>query len=455
MTKTQVVVAVLAGVAGEAWAVDATVPVLGRDGDRLVVETLTIADGQTQVIAYGPGGALGVVIPEGPGISGDIKQAGQVKAMIVRNDGESLSRTAMMGDGSRRELPAVAIETLDDYDVRVSVTTADGPLGAFVIPGGGEARVDGVLGATDMFRGAVPLGPSDVSMTTEVYAVPTQRVAGTFDLVVRDGRLRVVGDIDGKKVDLIIDTGGGSSLVLVRGAVPEGVEVREATMTRSSGGGVETLPMVVGGARGSVDVGGAATIESLSVGGVVFEDVSAMVVDGAAAEVISEKLDADGILGMSLLQRGGVVEFDLAGGTVTLGAETFEGGAEFSHAMSHMVLGADAGGAHIPMVLDTGAPMVFFTGSAAEKLGVEIGTGEAVEASGLEGDTTTFEAGLAPELSVAGVRVEDVPVRVGDLPGITRYGEDVGLVGVEFLERFGRVRIDFGRMRILLGTGDG
>jgi|GEM_PF-2807510 len=452
MTK-QVLAVVLAGVAGEAWAVDATIPVLSRDGEKLIVETLTIADGQTQVITYGQGGALGVVIPEGPGISGDIKQAGQVQALVVRNDGANLQQTVMMGDGSRRELPAVAIDSLDDYDVRVSVTTADGPLGAFVIPAGGEARVDGVLGATDMFRGAVPLGAGDVSMTTEVYAVPTQRVAGTFDLVVRDGRLRVVGEIGGETVDLIIDTGGGSSLVLVRDAVPEGVEVREATITRSSGGAVETLPMVVGGARGSVDVGGAATLDSLKVGDVTFDDVSAMVVDGAAAEVISEKLDADGILGMSLLQRGGVVDFDLAGGTVTLGAEAFEGGAEFSHAMSHMVLGADAGEAHIPMVLDTGAPMVFFTASAAEMAGVEIGTDEAVEASGLEGEKASFETGVVPELSVAGVRVEDVPVRVGDLPGITRYGDDVGLVGVTFLERFGRVRIDFGRMRILLGDG--
>jgi len=445
----------LAAVAGQAFGDDAVVTVLSRDGDGIVAEQLVIAEGQMQVIQYSPDGVIAVITPSGPGISGDARQLGSAaKMLMLRNTGDELELTRMVEGGEREQLPPVRIESLDDFDVRVSVVGADGPLGVFLIPAGGKPRPDTVVGPTDLFRGQIPLNAGDYVLTTEVYRVPAERVRGTFAMVVQDGRLRAVGKIGGEEVSLIIDTGGGSEIVLVKDAVPEGIELSEATMSRRSGGAVEKLPMDIGGARGSVQITGVGTLESLGFGDVVFHDVPLMVVDGKAAQIISERLGADGIIGMPLLRRGGVVDFDFAGGTVTLGGDAIVGGTQVSPAMSHLVFAAEVNGVPMPMVLDTGAPMCFVNLAGAAAAGVEP-QGDAVQAAGLEGKDSSFEAGVMDSLSLAGSTLADVPVRIGDLPVVGKYGELGGMIGVSYLERFGRLRIDFDQFVVSLEPDDG
>lgn len=456
MTHTRILVSMfLAAAAGQAVADDATVTLLARDGDQLIAEQVTIGEGEMRVIPYSPDGVLAVVLPTGPGISGDVRQkSSAAQSMLLRNTGDELTHTLIFADGKREKRATVPIDSLDDFDVRVSVVGADGPMGVFLIPAGGEPIADTVLGPTDLFRGQIPLSPGDYVLTTEVYRVPTQRVAGTFKMVVRDGRLRIVGKIGDQELELIIDTGGGSAMVLVQDAVPDGVELSEATMTRRSGGVTEQLPMDIGGARGSVQISGLGMLDSLAFGTVEFDDVPIMVVDGKAAEVISDRLGADGIIGMPLLRRGGVVEFNFEEGTVTLGGDPIVDGTLVSPAMSHLVFDAQVNGVSMPMVLDTGAPGCFLNLAGAQAAGVEM-LGDAISASGLEGKDSSFESGVIESLSVAGGTQSDVPVRIGDLPVVGKYGKHGGMIGVSYLERYGRFRIDFDQFVVSLDASDG
>lgn len=443
-------------------AQDCHVLLAKKSAEGVSLERLNVPEGQTQIVQIGGASEyIASVVPYSPGISGDLQQLDEQTMLILRNKNGQLHQTIQNADGSQRELPVGPASALDEYDVRISITGVDGPLASFTVIDG-NIQPDEIGPVIDVFQGQIPLGQNDYSITSEVYRRRIgPAVTGRVSLSLRNGYPMVRGVLaDGTEIDLIVDTGGGSALVLTRSVLPDDVDLEPGYMLEYSEKGVRKLEYSAGGATGSFGIAGVISVSSLQLGSVVFEDVSAEILEDDQAKII-ENIGAKGIVGLELLREADIVTFVYPQGSEESGELIFAAaddantgdpakGVPFVHAMNHLIVRAKANDTPITWILDTGAPDCILAPIGADRGGV-VPTAPAREARGLDGGSTPLVAATIDSLTLGGQSLKDVPARVGPLSVLKRLGPQSGLLGNSALARFHKMRLDFTTRTMFLG----
>jgi len=428
---------------------------LDAEGFRL--EPLHLEQGQSVSLAVDRDSAVvDVVQVVGPGQSGNLVQRSSERYTItVRREGDTyLSQVATDSRGTR-ELPPSRIEDLGTYRIRLSATAADGREAAFVIENGLRAyRDDGPV--VDMFRGLIPMGPSDVSITTQttLREPPRAAVHGETDLVYEGGLLfapvRIPGGTGG---EVIVDFAAGTTVV-ARSALPDGTRIEPVHGIEHSASGARTVAAQMQGAGGKVrGYLGMATLPELIVGGLVFRDLE--------VGVLSELPEIGGhsptgILGINALSRAAVagITYPREGkaGRLRLAPASRPGigdGFEipFHRVANHLFVNGDLNGTPVTFVFDTGARRAHLHPRAAAAAGLELKPDDDPDGTrGLDGRKVPTRRATAAVLRLGESDFESVELVVADLPVFASLGLDqrAGLLGNTFLDRFSEVEIDFG-----------
>lgn len=424
----------------------------GDGGVVLVRES--IPGGETRVWpAGGDQQTIDVVLPVGPGTSGGLVRGSERMLHAVRCTGLALEHRVRGVDGSEQARPPRDLEALRSEDIRLSVVDAVGQGRVFRIAGYDTVMADEGPAQNLLAQVPMELTAGDVFVTTETSRRwQGESVVGQTAFTT-DRYLFAWGGIpDGGDGWLVVDTGGAQTL-LVRGMLPPGVEIEEATMVEYSSAGKRLLPYAPGGATGSVSgILGHVTLARLVVGELEFVDVAAAVIE-ELPELFGRPVV--GILGLDLLRRSDrlVLELPAAGrgqGRLVLErrpepAQEETGGIPFAIVNEHLVLPARLGERPLHLILDTGAPGLLLDEAA---VGADFAWDDSSPSTlrGLDGGMAAGRQGTAPLLTVGTETIRDVSVMVASLPvfGTLRTAEQrIGLLGNAVLGRYARIEIDW------------
>ena len=414
------------------------------DGPRL--EAISIAAGQTVVIDDPQ--VITFVLPYGPGQSGDLIEAVHPRpTLIVSSDGESVRVTLQRADGRQHGFPPVQLADLQKLDIRVSITCGSGEKRAFRIHRYRQVEPDDGP-VVDMFGGAVPLQPGDYSITLEsALAVDKPRVRGSAPLVYHGGDPLVPVTLpDGRQGEMVLDL-GSSGTVIGRSAMPAGAEITELVAVEHSSAGTRELPGEMGGAGGTVSgFLGSTTLERLTVGEIVFQDITVNVVDSLPR--ISGHTVV-GILGLDPVMQAGVVAFSYGQGVFELrdkpSTRMPDHAIALTTAVEHLFVEGEIGGAPVTFLLDTGAQASILTAGAAAAAGLRTDGEPTRKFQGLDGQLLPAWQLTLPQVELGSAIFADVSMHVAELPVLRSLGlqQDGALLGNDFYARFDRVEVDF------------
>jgi hypothetical protein len=449
---------ILAVASSSVRASDVRVFALKRTGEGVQIETVTISAGQTKVIVCDGTPYIDVVCPPAPGGSGSLAQTHRRRVIALSNVDGSLRAIENPGEG-QREL--VMLPDAHEYDIRVSVTSADGRQWAFLISGYEHVSADNAGPVIDMFAGRVPLQPGDYVICTDTVRVHHDRKTyGTAPLEY-DRYLIVRGRLaDGTSGDFIVDLGGGQTLV-DRSFLPADAGIHESHMVQYSNAGKELLKYEPGGATGKVtSILGHTTLPALHFGDITFSDASVAVISELPA---FGGRKVAGILGIDLLREAEFLslkypERGSGSGELRLARERSVPVADsvielpFSTVNTHSMIKVGVNGTPVSVILDTGAPEPILDGQAARAAGINP-TPAGDDASGLDGGAVRIDPATVDLLTVGGHEIRDVDIHVSDLPVFTimrTHGQCVGLLGNSLFAQFNRLELDFNARRLRL-----
>lgn len=428
-----------------------------EDSDQgLALRKVPIADQETKTFRVGQGfAAIDVILPISPGQSGNVVQRNQGGyEVLVRRDGDALHTAIRKDDGSSRDYPVVSLNDLATYDVRVNVTRGDGEKSLFVISGWDEvAEGDGPV--IDLFGGAVPLEPGDVSLTVQTsLRGESTDLQGTTPLEFSEGLMFTRGLVPpGVDGDFIVDFGATGSVV-VRWFLPRDTEIRDLKAVEYSDEGVRELDASLRAAGGNVDdFVGVATLPELHLGDITFEDAQVNVIE-EMPEIAGRMVV--GIIGGNLLQQAEVAVMDYkTPAAVTpllrLSSESLHKGQEgireipFTLVQRHIFLSGSVDDVPVSFLFDTGARRSVVATEVVRKAGLSMIMGPRVILKGL--DSNAIPIGVIHPLTVmiGDVSLKGIDLAVAELPVLVNMGlaENGGLLGADILQRYGKVEVDF------------
>ena len=424
--------------------------VLRRTPAGVTLERRDLAAGEHRLTRSAETGILDVILPVGPGVSGGLAQLGEPAEIVLSFRDGALGVTDRIGDAELVR-PARLLADLVREDVRVSVVGGDGSRAAFLIDR--QARVvpdDGPV--MDMFRGRLPLGPDDYAVVTETWVREAGApVTGTAALEVSRWPFVTATGPGGREGCFLVDIGAGSTVV-GRAFVGD-VPVEEAVMVQYSAGSRQLLKYTPSGATGPTrSVIGQALLPELVVGGLRFPDARVDVMD-ALPDMFGRPVD--GILGIDLLRRCGVLSLRLGAqdAALTLSAragDAADGAFElpFSFVSTHLAVTGRMGAAEVHWLLDSGAPGPLLDASAAQAAGLQVEDVAAGAGRGLDGGQAELFRAAPATLTLGPRSLADVGCAVSALPVFDMLrapDQHVGLLGTSVLGRFEKVEIDFGR----------
>lgn len=436
-----------------AGAEDCPVFVLHREAEGLRVVRETVRAEETRVWAAGGAtGILDLVLPVGPGTSGALLRAAEPGAHIVHCTGSALEHRYRRREGSEDRRPSRELSSLRREDIRVSIVEP-GRRGRAVRISGYDTIVEDQGPVLNLFAGVpLALDEGDVIVTTET----SRRWRGesvTGEIAIEaDRHLFARGSVpDGGDGWLLVDTGGAGTL-LSRDMLPPDAEVEEAAMVEYSAAGKRLLPYTPGGATGPVlGIVGHVTLERLEVGGLVFTDVRAAVVD-AMPQLFARPVE--GVVGLDLLRRnetlvlevppGGKGEGRLGLGPRRRGSGSSAIAVPFTVVKDLLVTRSQIGGRDVHLIVDTGAPGLLLDEGAAEAAGVSGLNALPTDLRGLDGGKAAGRAGVAEGMRLGAAHLADLSVMIAPLPvfAILRTEEQkMGLLGNDVLGRFQRIEI--------------
>lgn len=448
------IIALLVLAASAAHASECRVIVLREGDDGPVLETVSLIEGTPRT--FEPGEIITVVLPFGVGMSGDLVKAEENSGAIrVACEGGAVRTTIAAPGGGERDLPTVALVDAETFDMRVNVTAGGGDKWVFLVRG--YSSIEPAAGPVlDMFGGALPMSAGDYSITTEVTRhEELPGLSGEVPLTLQDGLLAAeVGGPDGETGLFVIDFGAGGTVV-TRDFLPDGASVEPVLAIEHSTEGEKVLPGGMTGAGGDVGgFAGAARLESLTLGELELNDVSVSVI-----EEMPEfgTVPIDGIVGIDILGRADVatLEFGPEGAVLlTLedasgvsGSGGDEGATElpFTIAADHIFIEGGLGDVPVTFLFDTGARSTIVPLSIAEAAALPPGSLPGREFRGLDGNLLPATAVRADELTLAGHEFPPLEMYAAELPVLESFGldEDSGLLGMDFVLEFARMKIDF------------
>jgi len=451
------VAALGAGLAPVATRADCPVFVIQRGPDAIRIVRESLDEGGVKVFQRDlRGGTIDVVLPFGPGESGNFVETSDAARIIVRCAGERVSGQVQRGDGRTVDLPARDLGDLRRQDIRVSVTVGGGPRQAFLISGYETVTPDTVGPAQNLFAGRLPeaLLRGGVVIQTDTYPRdPEVRACGRVPLE-RAGYLFALGRrADGTEAWFIVDLAASESMV-ARSLVPAGQEVSPRSMVEHSASGTRRLPYSPSGATGTIaTVAGTTVFPSLT-----FGDLRLSNVDMTVLEAMPDGFGRPiaGILGMDVLRGCERLRLDLpsdgAHATLELSSSPAPGtpAAEtpFSWIASHLVVRGTLDGAPVHWVLDSGSPRTVVDSIGAPPLKAAAAPAGSGTLHGLGGAAVHTTRARADRLTVGALEHRDVDCDVSPLPVFATFREPgyaLGILGLSELARCRRLEVDFGR----------
>lgn len=120
----------------------------------------------------------------------------------------------------------------------------------------------------------------------------------------------------------------------------------------------------------------------------------------------------------------------------------------FTIVRTHLVVTGAVNGAPVHFVLDSGAPESFLDPAAAKDAGVEIDKDSVRKGRGLDGGAADIHSSKGGTLKLGDRSFPDIAFRISALhafSGLNAHGQNVGLLGNSFFQRFRRFDIDFDR----------
>jgi len=433
---------------------DCAMLMLKRSSPGVRLERIVIAPGSTRVFPVtAQGENIAPILPWGVGQSGDVSDLAQTRFLIGRCVGDTLHIAVRTPDGRLRDLPPVSADDVANTELRVSV---QGPNGLRVVfrARGDQIEPDTVGPLLDAFGGQVSPTASSYVVTTEV--TPTGRAprsSGSAPLTFENGYFFTSARVgDGPARRLVLDL-AASRTAVGRAMVPAGTVIQPLTGTEYSAAGARTVTGELGGAGGSVGgYLGRAILPRLRWGGITVTDLEVDVLDSLSAAGGQPII---GILGLDVLRRAPSATLTLgAAPAIALGAPTTAAGGTtvpFSFTSGHLFVRGRIGGLAVPLILDSGAPTSYLTWAAAADPAVRVDSTPGPTVYGLDNRPLATRPGVVSELRLGGLRAADVPVNVADLPVFQRMSltePAAGLLGNDFLRRFERVEVDWGRQTL-------
>lgn len=437
----------LCGAIGSAGAQACPLYVLERSEGVFEVRREEVADGEALVYTQGPR-FIGLILPWSAGVSGNVVQASAgPTATAVRCAAGTLRVTIQSQGAAPRVLPDVEAASLRRYRIRVNVFPHRGSPSVFIITPNGAVSRDTLGPPTDMFRGQVPLGEGDVSITTEVRdAVTNSAVTGSADLR-REGPYFVAAltAAGGGSGDVIVDL-GASRTVITRAMLPPGIIPRPLVAVEYGPGGQRERAGTTEALGGEVGGISAAQIPSLEMGTLRFSDASVHVIDTLPTIA---GLTLGGVIGTDLLGQAPITRLEStpAGGRVLLDTMSTDAVAvlqlPFTQVGGLIVLTARAGEHRIPLILDTGARSTLLSPSAARALQLTPSTTRDTF-RGLDGREIEAWRTTIPRLDFGSGHIDSLVANVASLAVLERMGvPDGGLLGQNIWERFAALEIDW------------
>jgi hypothetical protein len=462
------VLALLGGLHLTAPALGADCPlfVLQRDGTGYRIARQTVPEGGARLLDSNPDtGIIAAILPPAPGGSGSVESLAGGRTIQAACNGREIRLAITLPDGKTHQPPGRTLDDLSRYDVRVSVTSAEGARAAFRISRYSAVDRDEIAPVLDPFAGAVPLQEHDYVVFTQTFrhragAGVTGQTAVAYDGQYLVTRGAVTGGPEG---DFLIDLAAGTS-VLTRTALPAGTAIEEASMTEYSTKGVRKLAYSVQGATGDVSgFLGLARLPGLQLGSLRLP---------AAKVPVMEELpriggrEIAGILGTDLLFEADRIVLRYGPDGLLRLASTDDAEAPgrgaardgkalqvpFSLVDGKVFLKGRVKDLTVHFILDTGSPTNLLDRRAADALGLELDGDSGRTVRGLDGEGTLVRRSILPELVLGEATFREIPVETGDLVVLQaiRHGQYPGLIGNAFLSRFRQVELDLeqGVMRL-------
>jgi len=401
-------------------------------------------------------GIIDVILPVGPGGSGSLVQLSDGATITVNCEDDQIQVVSRAKGGKTWERPARTFKDLARYDVRVSVTAADGTQKAFLILKNERVVNDDVGPVMNMFAGRIPLGEGDYVVCTDTFLDDVGTHAkGEAPIELKRYPFVKVRLEDGSEGTFIVDIGAGTTIVS-QSFLPEDSRIEKASMVQYSAAGKKLLKYAPGGATGKVEsILGHVTLSTLLVGGIVYSDVTIDVIK-ALPDFFGRPVD--GIIGLDLLRRTEILSFDLAGhgeASPKLSLHSSAAGRSkqaievpFSIVKSHIFVNGRVNDVPVNFILDTGAPNSLLDVPAAKAARVKGSSGKTRTAKGLDGVGTEMRIGAKAELTIGKKNFADTTFDVSALSVFATLrtgGQSIGLLGNSFFTKFRRVDIDFDR----------
>ncbi len=431
--------------------------VLKRVDRDFAVETINLAENETKVLPVSAGtGIIDIILPVGPGVSGSMAKWSDDTLLIARCVSGELQVTTRVANEEDWKRPARKLDDLARYDVRVSVTAADGAKRSFLILQHTQVVREEVGPVVDVFGGMIPMNEGDYTLCTDTYQHKLgSHVEGEAPLEYDHWPLVVAKLPDGTKGVFIVDIGAGTTVV-IKEFLPTGTKIKKASMVQYSSGAKKMLKYAPGGATGTVDtILGHATLPELRLGSIRFEN--------PRVDVIREIPDffgrrIAGILGLDLMRRCNVLSMSFVGEggstpTLRMGRSATPSGSNvlelpFTFVSSHLTVDGKINGSLVHFIMDTGAPDIILDAQAARRIGVGIEKKKMRPGRGLDGGEANFKQGQAVDLSIAGRSFGPVQPRISALSCfviLRTNKQNAGLLGNSFFSKFKRIELDFDR----------
>jgi hypothetical protein len=419
--------------------------VLGRAAGEFEIRRESLPDGSVRAYVQSET-VLSLLLPWSVGQSGEIVQATQEPvALAVRCEAGSITVTVQKKGAAPRALPVIDSGAQSRYRMRISVTPGTGHAVVFIIAPDGVITRDTIAPPADMFRGMVPLGPADVSITTETREAATAALTGTATLRWGGPYLLTTLEVEGGgRGDVIVDLGASRTL-LTRSLLPSGVHPAPLVAVEHGPDGERTRSASMGALGGDVPDVGVVRLPRLTIGSLSVPDARVNVVDSLPP---LGGVQVAGILGMDLIGAGAITRMTAGptGGMLSLVTEPLAGAeleVPFSRVGGLVALPARVGDRSVPLILDTGARSTLLSESAARSLALEpVQTGEVFR--GLDGTPLETWAAIIPALRLGSGQLDELRVNVAPLPVLEAMGiPEGGLLGQNLWERFSAVEIDW------------
>jgi predicted aspartyl protease len=456
LVGTLLLLAGLPATAEEPLPVEPHLFVLHLDEEGFRLEPLQLRDGESRsFVIDADSTAISVIFPVSEGQSGDLAQRSANRYTVtIRRDGDKYLSSTRSSAGRTREFPPIKLGDLAAYRIRVNATAADSRKAVFVIDKGTHGVQEAGGRVIDMFQGAIPMAPGDVSITTEIE-IPEQlpAVHGEAQLVYDAGLLFAkVGLAGGSPVEFIVDFAAGATVVS-KSALPPGTKIRPLIAVEYSEDGARELPGQMQGAGGEVGgFLGRAFLSELVVGSMLFQNIEVSVLADMPAFGGHE---SSGILGMDLLARADFACVSYPDnnkmGHLRLGARSHMSRGKiasvpFQRTGNHLFVKGKVEDAPATFVFDTGARRTHLHPAAATAAGLVLRADDRPEGTrGLDGKRMDTRLATADRFHLGDRQFKAVDFVVADLPVFDAIGlgEDAGLLGNTFLDRFAEIEVDF------------